>query len=79
MTTLQLSARILSASIIFVSAFAVRDAIKRTFELLPIPDTNIWWTWIIAIIYVLFSVIAVRFLHYFNVIDNPVISNVASA
>jgi hypothetical protein len=51
--------KILIQSFIFVVALSLRDTIKSTLQLIPIPNHNIWWKWIQTILNLLCVVLVI--------------------
>ena len=50
--------KIIIQSFVFIGALSVRDTLRTTLDLIPIPQTNIWWRWVQTILH-LFVVIIV--------------------
>jgi hypothetical protein len=52
---IRFSVRMMSAGIVLAAVLSVQEAICKTLELIPIPQNNIWWNWLIAVVRVIIA------------------------
>lgn len=54
-TLTQMPIHVIVHAMMFVVVLSVRDAITRTLELIPFPEDNVWWRWVIAMVHILIA------------------------
>jgi hypothetical protein len=72
---MQIPKNILLHAFFFVCVLSLRDVITATLDLLPIPNTNIYWMWFKTILQILLALGIVFILAYNGLIDPSVFRN----
>ena len=72
---MQIPKHILLHAFLFVCVLSLRDVITATLNLIPIPNTNIYWMWFKTILQIFFALGIVFILAYNGWIDASVFRN----
>ena len=72
---MQIPKHILLHAFLFVCVLSLRDVIKATLDLIPMPGTNIYWMWFKTILQICMAIGTVFILAYNGWIDPTVFKN----
>lgn len=68
-TVLKLPAYFLANALMFVCVLSLRDTLKSTVDMIPFPDSNLYWLWLETFIYITIGFVLIYILAYFDLVD----------